>query len=73
MAETCGWEMSYEGAWGDELSNFRDILWSLILEKLEFQVITDLKCLSGSDNSILVQDKDKLFYYCSFSCSQGEV
>lgn len=52
--------MAYEGAWGDELSNFGDILWSLTLEKLEFQLITDLKCLSGSDNFIFVQDEDKL-------------
>lgn len=55
------WEITSEEAWGgDELSNFCDILWHLILEKTQFQDITDLKCLSVSDTSILVQDKDKL-------------
>lgn len=35
-------------------------LWSLILEKLSFKILPILKCLSVLDNSILVQDKDKL-------------
>lgn len=66
----CGREVrlgnSTQGAWGDELSNFGDILSSLTLEKLEFQVITDLKCLSGSDNFILVQDEDELLILLVF-------
>lgn len=48
--------------WGDELSNFCDILRNLILEK-KVQHIADLKYLSVQDNSILVQDKDQLVIF----------
>lgn len=51
------------GFWGDELSNFCDILRNLILEKKKVQHIADLKYLSVQDNSILVQDKDQLVIF----------
>lgn len=57
VAGPCNWELTRGRVEGDELRHFGDILWSLILEKLNYKI---LKRLPGSAHPILVQDKDKL-------------